>query len=351
MKKGTWYIIGLMSGTSLDGVDLAYVKFTNNDKLSYQILNTQAIPYSKNWKLSLQSAFHFNNEELNQIDIQYGNYLGELVKDFIQKNNITQLDFVASHGHTIFHKPEENYTLQIGDGQTLATTCNQKVICDFRTQDVALGGQGAPLVPIGDQLLFSEYDYCLNIGGFANISFDDKGIRKAFDICPANIVLNHYTRKMGLEYDDKGEMARNGKLNSSLLEKLNLLPVYQEKNALGNEVVVSDFIPLIDSFSLSIPDILHTFIIHFSQKIANEIKTNSKVLITGGGALNSFLIEKITVFSKAKIIVPDKQLIDYKEALIFALLGLLKEEGEVNCLASVTKASYDHSSGAVFIPV
>lgn len=350
MKKGTWYTIGLMSGTSLDGVDLAYIKFTNNEQLGYKILNTQAIPYSKNWKLRLQNAFYFNEEELKQIDIQYGKYLGKLVKDFIQKNNITQLDFVASHGHTLFHKPEENYTLQIGDGQEIANICNHKVICDFRTQDVALGGQGAPLVPIGDQLLFSEYDYCLNIGGFANISFDDKGIRKAFDICPANIVLNHYTRKIGLEYDNKGEMARKGKLNSSLLEALHALPVYQEKNSLGNEVVVSDFIPLIDSYSLSIPDVLHTFIVHFSQKIAAEIKTNSKVLITGGGALNNFIIKKIENFSNANIIVPDKQLIDYKEALIFALLGLLKEEGEVNCLASVTKASYNHSSGVIFLP-
>ena len=349
MKKGIWYIIGLMSGTSLDGVDLAYVKFENKEKLSYEIITTQTVPYSKSWKLRLQSAFHFNKEELKQIDVHYGNYLGELVKDFIQKNTIKQLDFVASHGHTIFHKPEEGYTLQIGDGQELANTCKQKVICDFRTQDVALGGQGAPLVPIGDQLLFSKYDYCLNIGGFANISYDDKGVRKAFDICPANIVLNHYTRKIGLEYDDKGQMARKGKLNSKLLEALNSLPVYQKKNSLGNEVVVVDFIPLIDLFNLSIPDILHTFLVHFSQKIADEMKTNSKVLITGGGAFNSFLIEKIKEFSNSQIVIPEKQLIEYKEALIFGLLGLLKSENKINCLASVTGASKDHSSGNFFI--
>ncbi|HIP49645.1 MAG TPA: anhydro-N-acetylmuramic acid kinase [Lutibacter sp.] len=350
MKKGTWHIIGLMSGTSLDGVDLAYVKFINNDQLSYEILNTQTISYSKSWKLRLQSAFHFNKDELKQIDVQYGSYLGKLVKDFIQNNNIKQLDFIASHGHTIFHKPEENYTLQIGDGQELAKSCNQKVICDFRSQDVALGGQGAPLVPIGDQLLFSEYDYCLNIGGFANISYDENGIRKAFDICPANIVLNHYTRKIGLEYDNKGALAKKGKLNTKLLKALNAIPVYQEKNSLGNEIVVSDFIPLIDSYNLSIPDVLHTFIVHFSQKIADEIKTNSKVLITGGGAFNSFLIEKIKEFSNSQIIIPEEQLIDYKEALIFGLLGLLKSENEINCLASVTKASKSHSSGVIFQP-
>ncbi len=350
MRKKTWHIIGLMSGTSLDGVDLAYIKFSNNEKLSYKLIHTSAIPYSKQWNNKLTNAFTASKTELADLDISYGEFLGSLVNDFIIENNIQEIDFVASHGHTIFHKPNEGYTLQIGDGAIIAKTCKNTVVCDFRSQDVALGGQGAPLVPIGDQLLFSEYDYCLNIGGFANISFDENGIRKAFDICPANIVLNHYTRKIGLEYDDQGKIAKSGKLDQKLLTALDSHPNYLSKNSLGNEIVVSEFIPLIDSFKLPLEDVLHTFIEHFSQKIANELKPNTTTLITGGGAFNDYLIERIKHHSQSQLIIPNKELIDYKEALIFGLLGLLRVENEINCLSSVTKASKNHSSGAIFTP-
>ena len=350
MQKKIWYIVGVMSGTSLDGVDLAYIKFENNQKLSFEIIHKTAISYSDNWKTKLTHAFTEPKENIDELNITYGVYLGELIRDFIEINQIDKIDLVASHGHTIFHKPEEGFTLQIGDGASIAKTCNQKVICDFRSQDVALGGQGAPLVPIGDQLLFSEYDYCVNIGGFANVSFDESGIRKAYDICPANIVLNHYTRKLNLEYDKGGKMARSGKLNQLLLDELDALLIYKEKNSLGNEIVISDFIPLLDSYNLKIEDILHTFIEHFSKKIGNELKGEGSALITGGGAYNTFLVERIKHYSDSKIIIPSDELIEYKEALIFALLGLLKSEGEVNCLASVTRAQKNHSSGVIFIP-
>jgi len=350
MKKGTWFVIGLMSGTSLDGVDLAYIKFKNNEKLNYKLLKTATISYSKEWNKKLTKAFTSAKNELTIINNLYGEYLGSLVNHFIESNNIQKLDFVASHGHTIFHNPNEGFTLQIGNGAIIAKTCKQKVICDFRSQDVALGGQGAPLVPIGDQLLFSKYDYCLNIGGFANISYDEHGIRKAYDICPANIVLNHYTRKIGLEYDDKGEIAKSGKLNQELLNELNSHPIYNSKKSLGNEIVVSDIIPLIDSIQLSTADLLHTYIEHFSQKIAQELKPNTTTLVTGGGAFNTHLIDRIKKHTKSELILPDNQLINYKEALVFGLLGLLKEQNEVNCLASVTKASRNHSSGVIFSP-
>ena len=280
----------------------------------------------------------------------YGIYLGSLINSFIETHNIKNIDFIASHGHTISHRPNEGYTLQIGNGAAIAETCEKTVVCDFRSQDVAFGGQGAPLVPIGDELLFSEYDYCLNIGGFANISFKENGIRKAFDICPANIVLNHYTRQIGLEYDDQGSIAKSGKLNSELLDSLNLLPTYLHKNSLGKEVVLKEFIPLIDSFKLPIKDVLHTYIEHFSFKIASELNPNSTTLITGGGAYNAFLIDHIKAQTSSQLILPNKNLIDYKEALIFGLLGLLRIEDEINCLASVTKASKNHSSGTIFTP-
>jgi len=350
MTKNTWHIIGLMSGTSLDGIDIAYIEFRQKQSLEFKILKTAAIPYPDYWRSKLTNAFDEPLKKVTQLSKEYGNYIGKLVLDFMDENKIDSVDFVASHGHTIFHKPDAGFTLQIGDGQNIANTSKQKVICDFRTQDVALGGQGAPLVPIGDQLLFSEYDYCVNIGGFANISFDENRIRKAYDICPANIVLNHYTRQIGLEYDDKGAIAKTGKLNKDLLSKLDAHLIYKEKKSLGNEIVVSDFIPLIDSFDLSLEDTLHTYIEHFAKKIGKELKPNTKTLITGGGALNTYLIERIQDYTKSKVFIPDKVLINYKEALIFGLLGLLRSENKTNCLASVTGASKEHSSGKIFIP-
>ena len=349
LKKASWSVIALMSGTSLDGVDLAYIQFNNDKRLTYKIIASKTIPYSTNWKNKLSSAFNSNEKEIKTLNIDYGAYLGLLVTDFIKSNSIDKIDFVASHGHTIFHKPEEAYTLQIGDGETLAKTCQQKVVCDFRTQDVKLGGQGAPLVPIGDEMLFSEYDYCLNIGGFANISFNENGVRKAFDICPANIILNHYTRTIGLEFDAAGALSKSGNVNNQLLQALDLVPSYFNKNSLGNEIVQNEFIPLIDSFKLKIEDILHTVVEHVSCKIASELKSGT-ALITGGGAYNSFLIDRIKKHANSDLILPISSLIDYKEALIFGLLGLLRIENEVNCLASVTKASKNHSSGKIFAP-
>ncbi len=350
MKQENWFVIGLMSGTSLDGVDLVYVHFSRKKIINFDIIASSTVPYNTYWKNQLTNAFTKDAADIQSLDVSYGKYLGDLVNAFIKQNIIEKIDFVASHGHTIFHKPEEVFTLQIGDGKSLAETCQMKIICDFRSQDVALGGQGAPLVPIGDALLFPEYDYCLNIGGFANISFDQNGIRKAYDICPANIVLNHYTRKTNLEFDDKGSIANSGNLNLKLLEALNTLPSYSNKKSLGNEIVQKEFIPLIDSFNLSLKDILHTYIEHFSIKIAEEIKANTSTLVTGGGAFNSYLIERISRHSNSRLIIPENNLINYKEALIFGLLGLLRNENEINCLASVTKATKNHSSGAIFTP-
>jgi anhydro-N-acetylmuramic acid kinase len=350
MTKKHWYGIGLMSGTSLDGLDLVYTQITKNKQYSYKIIATETFPYSNNWRKKLQNAFTSSALEITRLNTEYGKFLGKITNTFIKKNNISKLDFIASHGHTIFHKPGENYTLQIGDGATLAQTCKQTVVCDFRTQDVAKGGQGAPLVPIGDSLFFSAYDYCINIGGFANISFDDMGVRKAFDICPANIILNHYTGKIALEYDDKGLLAKSGEINNELLTALNNLPLYKKRESLGYEIIISDFIPLIDSFNLSIPDILRTVVEHIAIKIAQNLSPNTQSLITGGGALNNYLIERIKFHTKSTIIIPSRELIDYKEALIFSLLGLLRLQNKVNVLASVTGADKNHSSGVIYYP-
>ena len=347
------HVIGLMSGTSLDGVDLVYVVFNsdyNKEAYNYKIRNSETVSYSDNWLKKLKDAFHYNKEQLLKLNIEYGIYLADLIVEFVQKNKISKIDFIASHGHTIHHKPNEGYTLQIGDGKTIAKKTNIKVICDFRSQDVRLGGQGAPLVPIGDKLLFSKYDYCLNLGGFANISFDDNQKRIAFDICAVNTVLNHYANKLDLDYDDKGKIARRGTVIPNLLNALNKLDFYKDNHpkSLGIEYVHTVLLPLIDTYNLAIADILHTYIEHIAMQITIQIKKKGAVLVTGGGAFNIFLMERIEYHTTSKIIMPNKNIINYKEALVFAFLGLLRDEKKINCLKSVTGASKDHCSGVVF---
>lgn len=341
-----------MSGTSLDGVDICYVRFDYEKNNSFEIIEALTFKYPESWKLKLQNAFTANKKDLEKLDVEYGNYIGNLVKQFCVDNSITKIDFIASHGHTIFHKPEESYTLQIGNGQVIANTTGSKVVCDFRTQDVEFGGQGAPLVPIGDELLFPNYDYCLNLGGFANISFRERNERIAFDICPVNIVLNYYTNKIDLPFDDKGKLASSGKINKELLNQLNELEFYYRSypKSLGLEWVVEFIYPLIDSYKLETKDVLRTFTEHLAYQISEVIQNNSNILITGGGAFNNFLIERIEFYLHQKIELPSIEIIDFKEALIFAFLGLLRIENQVNCLKSVTGARKNHSSGMILIP-
>lgn len=353
MNSNCYNIIGLMSGTSLDGVDVVYVEIGhNNGVFDFKLLNTATIAYPKNIEKQLRGAFTASKTEIEDLNIFYGAYLGEVVNNFIQKNRIINVDFVASHGHTIFHKPAEAYTLQIGDGQTLSNTTGLKVICDFRTQDVALGGQGAPLVPIGDKLLFADYDFCLNLGGFANISFQKNNDRIAFDICPANIVLNYYAQKLGFDFDSAGKIAYSGNVNEKLLEELNSISFYKQSfpKSLGFEFVETTIFPIIEKYQLPEKDVLRTFVAHIVQQISNCVDNHaaSKILITGGGTFNTFLINELKKTTNCVIVIPSKEIIDYKEALIFALLGVLRVENQVNCLSSVTGATKDHSSGKMF---
>ncbi len=351
-----WHVIGVMSGTSLDGIDLVYVKIEKKKTYSFEILETNTVNYSEKWKKTLFEAFDYSGEKLTKLNVNYGEFLGEIILDFIQKNKLKNIDFIASHGHTIFHQPHLKYTLQIGSGAAISAVTNIKTICDFRVQDVALGGQGAPLVPIGDKYLFSDYDFCLNLGGFSNISFKKENQRVAFDICPVNIVMNYYTRKIELEYDDKGQMASQGILNTALLEELNNLPFYKDSQpkSLGYEYIVKTIFPMIDKYQLPLEDILRTFVEHDAVQIANVVNNSlendhaKKMLVTGGGAFNDYLISRLRELTKVEVVIPDKEIIDFKEALVFALLGVLKDQNEVNCLKSVTGAKKDHSSGVVF---
>jgi anhydro-N-acetylmuramic acid kinase len=250
----------------------------------------------------------------------------------------------------VFHQPSEGITRQIGNLELLAKIVKQKVVCDFRVQDVELGGQGAPLVPIGDRLLFSEYDYCINLGGFANLSFELKNQRIAYDICPVNIVMNRYAETLGVPFDNSGKIAQSGDVNAELLKVLNDLEFYKQEppKSLGLEWVNEQVFPLIEVTNLRTEDVLRTFVEHIAMQIVDNIEDSSKILITGGGAYNVFLMDRIRANTNAEVIVPESMLIDYKEALIFGFLGVLKLRNEVNCLRSVTGALRDHSSGKIF---
>ena len=353
MFNKTYKVIGVMSGTSLDGIDLATVEFTVLDqKWSFKILEKETISYTEDWVNQLKEAVTFSEEKLNQLNENYTILLGGIIKDFINKFHLEDIDAVCSHGHTILHQPQNGFTLQIGNLPTIAKIVGTKVVCDFRVQDVQLGGQGAPLVPIGDRILFSEYDYCLNLGGFSNISFEEKNNRIAFDISPVNTVLNFYANKLGLDYDNKGEISRSGKLNSDLLNELNALEYYSKPfpKSLGFEFVKEIVLPLIENYSITIEDKMHTFTEHVALQTAKALPLkNGKLLVTGGGAYNNFLMERMQFhLPTMKIIIPDAEILEFKEAIIFALLGVLKLRNEINVLGSVTGAKKNHSSGVIF---
>lgn len=340
-----------MSGTSLDGVDIARVSLVRKENWSFQIHETLSLPYPKNILDKLKRAITMGSEDLSLFNIEYTQYLSLLINDFIKKNAIHDLLAICSHGHTVHHRPEEGYTFQIGNLPALARLTGHRVICDFRLADLSLGGQGAPLVPIGDQLLFAEYDYCLNLGGFANVSYEQNGHRVAFDICAVNVVLNHYAQKLGMEYDAGGAFAKAGTFNHTVLEKLNALEYYtlDAPKSLGIEWVNKQVFPLLKKIE-NPSNALATYTEHAAQQISSIIPKGSKVLCTGGGSFNEFLMERVEKNSQINPDIPNAQLIEFKEALIFAFLGVLRLRNEVNCLSSVTGASHDHSSGKIFTP-
>lgn len=346
-----------MSGTSLDGVDIAHVILNYNEgKWRYKINRAITVPYTDEWVERLKKGVNLNKEGLKKLDDDYTLLLASIIKKFITDNRVDDLDAVCSHGHTVLHQPHNKLTLQIGNKPELAILIGQKVVCNFRVEDVEMGGQGAPLVPIGDRLLFREYDFCLNLGGFSNISFETAGQRIAYDICPVNIVLNYYSNQVGLPYDEGGNIARKGRLIKEMLVQLNNLDFYKQRcpKSLGFEYVKQEVFPVIGFFKGSIGDKIHTFTLHVAMQIANEIKNikqKSSLLITGGGAYNTFLIEEIKRFlPDTKVIIPDDKTVQFKEALIFALLGVLRIEGEINVLSSVTGGESNHSAGYIYEP-
>lgn len=351
----TYSAIGLMSGTSLDGLDVAYCEFSVDDEHHWKF----SIPFAETYdypiyiSTGLRDAPVQNGEKLHALSVAFGQHSAERVNQFI-KDHPCNPQLIASHGHTVFHRPELGHTLQIGSGAEIAAKTGILTVCDFRSADVALGGQGAPLVPVGDRLLFGHYDYCLNIGGFANISYEHAGQRIAYDIAPANIVLNVLALLTGKPFDENGAMAAEGSVIGAMLEQLEQLAYYHQPppKSLGREWLEQSFLPLVQQFSgQGITNQLRTLTEHIAMQIARSAasaKPGSKMLITGGGALNTFLVDRIRAHTNLVIELPPIQQIQYKEALIFALLGVLRLRGEHNCLSSVTGALRDHCSGCIY---
>ncbi|MGP8216137.1 MAG: anhydro-N-acetylmuramic acid kinase [Bacteroidia bacterium] len=348
-----YHVIGLMSGTSLDGLDIAYCSFKHkNNKWHFSINAATTVSYNSKWLKKLQQAHQLPGIDLLKLHNEYGRYLGEWVVRFVKSEKIRKIDFVSSHGHTIFHLPREKLTFQLGSGAEIAAACRYPVISDFRSLDVALNGQGAPLVPIGDKLLFGGYEYCINLGGFANISFDKKGKRIAYDICPANIALNYFAVQIGRQYDKNGQIAAKGKIAGNLLEKLNMLDYYKlpSPKSLGREWFETEFLPVVNKAGISIEDKIATVTNHIAEHVAKVVQSKKgKVLITGGGAFNTYLVKQLQAkMPNHKLILPGNEIIKYKEALVFAFLGVLRMEEKINCLCSVTGADRNNKGGIIW---
>jgi len=342
-------LLGIMSGTSLDGIDLALCKFGEKSE-PFSIQKAVTIPYTEEWVRKLKQAESCSGKELIVLHREYGKYLGEICHDFLKDVDVShQPSFISSHGHTIFHEPKKHLTFQLGCGASIAVASGIDTICDFRITDVARGGQGAPLVPIGDAMLFGAYTYCLNLGGFVNISHEEKGKRIAFDIAPLNYVLNRVAAREKLNYDEGGALAASGKIIASLEKQLDALEYYSQSapKSLGREWVEESIFPLL-SDRYSTADILHTFCVHAARQTAKCCPQKGTMLVTGGGAYNTFFIEALRKVCVPEIILPDSSVIEFKEALVFAYLGYLRMNNTFNALSSVTGAHFDSISGSIF---
>jgi anhydro-N-acetylmuramic acid kinase len=337
----------------MDGVDLACCELSwDGRNWDYRILAAETFPYSKELLSKLEQACNWNRDQIEDLDRELGRFYAGLLNDFHRDTGQTP-DYIASHGHTILHEPERGITLQAGNGRIMANMTGVTLINDFRSEDVAQGGQGAPLVPLGDKLLFSDFEGCLNLGGFANISCDNPGgERIAYDLCPANMALNWVAALEGKSYDRNGEMARSGIVDQELLVKLNRLEFYATlpPKSLGREWFLEHFLPLMHFSRLSAKDLMASVLEHIAVQISTAVNAAGiqSLLITGGGALNQTLIERLKHYTDVSLVIPEEQVIHYKEALIFALLGLLKIRGEINCLASVTGGKEDLSAGTIY---
>ena len=353
MNRSNYHAIGIMSGTSLDGLDLAYCRFERTKRWKFSILAAETMPYSPSWKRQLSDAHRLRGDKLLHLHHQYGRFIGLQCQKFIRRHRVGQVDLVASHGHTIFHQPERSLTFQLGAGEDLFSATRLPVVCDFRTLDVALGGQGAPLVPVGDRELFGQHEVCLNLGGIANISMEAGAHRKARDVCFVNMALNHLAEKKKKMFDRDGAISFAGKANQKWIRQVEdfYRPLRRRRPSLSREIFETGLRPLLDDRSLSTEDKMASMNECIAAEIRRAIdaKRKGSILVTGGGAFNSALLQNLSgqFEGQMKLRVPDRETIEFKEALVFAFLGVLRLRNEVNVFSSVTGARTDSCSGAI----
>ena len=345
-------VLGLMSGTSLDGVDISCARYyRKNDLWKFDLIAADTFSYDLQIKKDLLKTFN-KQIDLGDMDIRFTHVLVNYITIFLKKYNL-DIDLISSHGHTIFYNPANNYTKQLGLGCLMSKSLNVSVVSNFRQQDIELGGQGAPLVPIGDKLLFSNYHACLNLGGIANISFDVNNNRYAYDICPCNMILNHLSNQLGEDFDNLGLLACSGRVNHKLLDLLNSINYYNFSfpKSLGKEYIDDVFFPIINSFDICLQDKLCTFVEHIAIQITNTFSqfNINNCFFTGGGVFNNYLISRIKGLSATQIIIPSKMIVNFKESIVFGFLGVLRVLKLNNCLASATGASKNHSSGDIYV--
>ncbi len=343
-------VIGVMSGTSLDGLDIVLCDFhPKDDGWDFKIKKTHGLEYNDYWRKALTASFEYSGRDLLMLHKHFGRLIGEEIKKNIP--DLKNIDLIASHGHTIFHEPGKGLNFQIGDGNEIAAVTGIDTVFDFRSLDIARGGQGAPLVPVGDQLLFNEYCACLNLGGFANVSMDSNDKRIGFDIAPCNYVLNHLVRNStGEPFDKDGNLGMKGKMIEELYQQLNDLPFYQTNppRSLGREWVEKVFLPVLEPWLDQPDNLLHTVYQHIARQVVAGLPSSGKILVTGGGALNGFLIDLVKQANHSiDIIIPDRALVEYKEAVIFAFLGLLSVKNQYNIFSDVTGAKCSSISGSL----
>lgn len=360
-----YHVIGVMSGSSLDGLDIAFVELDEQGgRWRHTIIESTCVEYTAEWTARLTDPAKLTAIDFAQLHAEYGHYIGKTINQFITEKGLEyRVGLIASHGHTAFHLPG-SFSFQLGDGAAIAAETGLPVVSELRSIDVALGGQGAPIVPIGEKLLFHNNRFFLNIGGIANISFNGNSSYDAFDVCPANRVLNALSIQRGKSFDEDGNMASAGRIHEPLLDQLQALDYYQSNfpKSLGNEFGTDVVLPMIMSFDISTEDKLATYAEHIALQVAIAVSqliskrsimlSDEKLLVTGGGAFNRYLITRIEAQLKPYSInveVPDPETVNYKEALIMALFGALRWREEENIMSSVTGASRGSISGALWL--
>ncbi|MEJ7914533.1 MAG: anhydro-N-acetylmuramic acid kinase [Chitinophagaceae bacterium] len=357
-------VIGLMSGSSLDGLDIVFTELQEaTGGWRFEILAADCYTYTGEWTQKLKEAIHLNALDYQLLHTEYGAYLGKEVNRFIEAHDLHyKVALVASHGHTSFHEPLKKMTAQLGDGAALAAQTKGIVVSDLRALDVAFGGQGAPIVPIGEKLLFPDYQLFLNIGGIANLTATTPHGTIAFDVCAANRVLDMLMNRINHSYDEGGKMAATGSVHSEMLERLNDLDYYRKPypKSLANSFGTDTVYPIIISYTIPVENALRTYVEHVAIQVAAAIGTvadasvgvGRKLLVTGGGAFNTFLVKRLSEALQhlsIEVVVPDENLVRYKEALVMALSGVLRWRQEYNVLSSVTGAERNSIGGAVWI--